>query len=125
MSINAVGSGQTGSLDQLVTQLLNTADTNKDGQLSISEFGALFASLLRGMGNGTSSASSAAAATVKAASATPSYAPMAGFDTAKINDALSGKSDTIAADVPPASRALVEPYRAQLQEWVALAWLGL
>lgn len=46
-------------------------------------------------------------------------------DTAKINDALSGKADTIAADVPPASRALVEPYRAQLQEWVALAWLGL
>lgn len=86
MSINAVSSGQTGSLDQLVSQLLNTADTNKDGQLSISEFGALFASMLRGMGNGTSSASSAAAATVKAASSTPNYAPMAGFDTSKIND---------------------------------------
>lgn len=46
-------------------------------------------------------------------------------DTAKINDALAGKAETLAADVPEASRALVEPYRQQLQEWVPLAWLGL
>ncbi len=46
-------------------------------------------------------------------------------DAAKINDALTGKADTIAADVPPANRTLVEPHREQLKEWVALAWLGL
>lgn len=46
-------------------------------------------------------------------------------DTSKIEDAVTGKADTIAADVPPGNRALVEPYREQLKEWVALAWLGL
>lgn len=46
-------------------------------------------------------------------------------DTAKLNDALTGKPETLAVDVPAANRALVEPHREQLKEWVALAWLGL
>ncbi len=46
-------------------------------------------------------------------------------DAGKIDDALSGKTETVGADVPAANRALVAPYRKQLEEWVALAWLGL
>lgn len=46
-------------------------------------------------------------------------------DTAKINDAITGKADALSADVPPANRALVAPHREQLKEWVPLAWLGL
>lgn len=46
-------------------------------------------------------------------------------DTTKINDALAGKAETLTVDVPEGNRALVEPYRQQLQDWVPLAWLGL
>src|SRR5262245_44840429 len=105
-------------IDTLVKQIMNNADTNKDGQLSSAEFGAFLTNLIERISPGSLSSKSSTTQivspkfavddptpTVTPPPATPAappavaptatrpvdYWPMSGFDAAKLND-MSHKS---------------------------------
>jgi hypothetical protein len=90
MNINA-----TSNLSALTQQLFNSVDANKDGKLNTDEFQSFLENLVGAMGSKTGGLGTAAtAATASSVSAldgtstdaTKVYQPMAGFDTAKLND---------------------------------------
>lgn len=88
MAINAVGS--TNGVDQLVQQLMKGIDTNRDKQVSTSEFTTFLSKLLTnfsGQPTTTSMPGASRGAFAGVQALVPgSYSAMAGFDTAKIND---------------------------------------
>src|SRR5262249_4079987 len=109
--INAVSRSTNGasSIDQLVRQIMTTADTNSDGQLSSAEFGAFLTKLIEKVSPGTLSSASSGVVSLSAPpldgspinptpptvvvppAAAPSapkfgYVAMSGFDGTKIND---------------------------------------
>jgi len=113
MSINSVASNvQTMNLIQ---RTMSAADLDKNGQLSSDEFANFFTKLLDGLSSNAPTGSSANTGATTSASATflnslgsteaPVFAPVPGFDTAKLNN-LSHVNDKYTASVRVFSRGL-------------------
>ena len=89
MAINSVSSSVS-DFSQVVSRLMDTVDSNRDGQLSKQEFGTFLTTLLDSLSNSSPTSPSAGTIATKSLTRTvdalTSYAPMAGFDNAKLND---------------------------------------
>jgi hypothetical protein len=116
MSINSIGSplGASSGLSEMVKRTMSEVDTNKDGQLSSSEFGTFLTHLLEGLSQkarptnvSAASASFAAAAAEAAAPAGPYFA-VPGFDFGKLQNTTH-----VNAKYTPAVRAFSQAIAAE------------
>jgi hypothetical protein len=89
MAINSVGSSGS-DFSQVVSRLMDTVDTNRDGQLSKQEFGTFLTTLLDSLSQTSPTSPNlgtiTGASTSRSIQSLSSYAPMVGFDAAKLND---------------------------------------
>lgn len=89
MAVNSVGSS-TSDFGQVVSRLMDSVDSNRDGQLSKQEFSSFLTTLLNGLSQ--SSPTSPSVGTIATKSLAPtaapqtSYWPIPGFDEGKLND---------------------------------------
>jgi hypothetical protein len=90
MAISSVTSAAT-QVETLVRQLANTVDSNKDGQVSVMEFGAFIRSMMDGSTSLATTASATSATGTSATGAAPSVGivPMfRGFDASRAESAV-------------------------------------
>src|SRR4051794_20269704 len=80
MSVQAASASDNAS--RLVSELFARGDANKDGQINGTEFQSFLEGLVRGMANPQAPGLAIGAT----AAAAHRYQPMAGFDSAKLND---------------------------------------
>lgn len=89
MAINSVSSSGS-DFSQVVSRLMDSVDTNRDGQLSRQEFGSFLTTLLDGLSQSSPTSPSigtiATPSLTRTVTALSSYAPMPGFDSGKLND---------------------------------------
>ncbi len=89
MAINSVSSSAS-DFSQVISRLMDSVDTNRDGQLSKHEFGSFLTTLLDGLSQSSPTSPSlgtiATPSLTRSVTALSSYAPIPGFDSGKLND---------------------------------------